>query len=62
MQCLGSSCTETDHDFKMPCSRPRNVKDVAHQEEVVATLTKALETANVGTVKGGLAELGPIRV
>eukprot|EP00199_Chlamydomonas_sp_CCMP681_P002520 CAMPEP_0119104112 /NCGR_PEP_ID=MMETSP1180-20130426/2414_1 /TAXON_ID=3052 ORGANISM="Chlamydomonas cf sp, Strain CCMP681" /NCGR_SAMPLE_ID=MMETSP1180 /ASSEMBLY_ACC=CAM_ASM_000741 /LENGTH=323 /DNA_ID=CAMNT_0007088789 /DNA_START=37 /DNA_END=1005 /DNA_ORIENTATION=+ len=27
--------------------RPRNVKDVAHQEEVVATLTKALDTANL---------------
>ncbi|MEW5297211.1 MAG: hypothetical protein WDW36_000435 [Sanguina aurantia] len=27
--------------------RPRTVKDVAHQEEVVNTLTKALETANL---------------
>jgi hypothetical protein len=30
------------------CSRPKSVADVAHQEEVVSTLTKALETANVG--------------
>lgn len=29
------------------CSRPKNVGEVAYQEEVVSTLTKALETANV---------------
>ena len=29
------------------CSRPRTVTDVSHQEEVVATLQKALESANV---------------
>jgi len=28
-------------------SRPRNINDVAHQEEVVRTLEKALETANM---------------
>ena len=28
-------------------SRPRQVKDVAHQEEVVRTLTNTLETGNV---------------
>lgn len=28
-------------------SRPRTVEDVAHQEEVVKTLQKALHTANV---------------
>lgn len=29
------------------CSRPRKVSDVSHQEEVVAALEKALESANV---------------
>ena len=28
-------------------SRPRQVKDVAHQDEVVRVLTNTLETANV---------------
>lgn len=28
-------------------SRPRKVKDVAHQEEVIRTLTNTLETGNV---------------
>ena len=29
------------------CSRPRQITDVAHQEEVINTLKSALETANV---------------
>jgi Cdc6-like AAA superfamily ATPase len=32
--------------------RPRNVTEVAHQEEVVNTLTRALETANVSSSRG----------
>ena len=31
------------------CSRPRTIDNVAHQEEVISTLTRALETANVRT-------------
>eukprot|EP00955_Chlamydomonas_euryale_P018584 198386-Chlamydomonas_euryale.AAC.2 len=33
------------HAFR---SRPKNVGEVAYQEEVVSTLTRALESANVG--------------
>ena len=29
------------------CSRPRSVADVAHQEEVVRALQKAMESSNV---------------
>ena len=29
------------------CSRPRQVKDVAHQEEVIRVLTNTLQTADV---------------
>jgi hypothetical protein len=29
------------------CSRPRNIDDVAHQEEVVQTLKHALKSGNV---------------
>lgn len=32
-------------------SRPKNVDEIAHQEEVVATLRRALETANVSCVR-----------
>lgn len=33
--------------FRFGFSRPKQVKDVAHQEEVVRVLTNTLETANV---------------
>jgi replication factor C subunit 2/4 len=33
--------------FAFDLSRPKNVGEVAHQEEVINTLTKALECANV---------------
>lgn len=35
------------HQYAPSPSRPRTVEDVAHQEEVVKTLQKALHTANV---------------
>ena len=43
------------------CSRPRNVKEVAHQEEVVHTLGKALETSNVGRLCAKLLLVLPVR-
>lgn len=32
------------------CSRPKVIEDVAHQDEVVSTLSKAMQTANVRLV------------
>ena len=56
---LSSDCeppltSNTDHSTSslVPmslCSRPRTIDNVAHQEEVISTLTRALETANVRT-------------
>ena len=35
------------HEIRVLCSRPRSVADVAHQEEVVRALQKAMESSNV---------------
>ena len=35
------------HEIRVLCSRPRSVSDVAHQEEVVRALQKAMESSNV---------------
>jgi len=44
----------------VPCSRPRQVSDVAHQDEVVKTLTNALETGNVSAWPPGTLPPGTL--
>ena len=36
--------------FNTPTSRPKNINEIAHQEEVVKALNRSLETANVRVV------------
>ncbi len=47
MVMVASASLLLTHQTPLPHSRPRTVEDVAHQEEVVKTLQKALHTANV---------------
>lgn len=43
------------------CSRPKSVNEVAHQEEVVHTLQKALESSNVGVASLAVFELPSVQ-
>ena len=61
MACLAeASCVNRGTDCVTCCSRPRSVKDVAHQEEVVQTLDKALQGSNVH--RAGAAACGTVLI